>query len=275
MNTSRLSYSPLKYSRILAFPVVLLCCSGAFAQPSGEAAEPTPEELDAAFTAEDAAREAAAFSDEILDRGPADPLAALTAAADLVVRGRVVSQSVQYNSDDIPFTHTTIAIDEVLAGESPGAELAIVQEGGPSRTDPELVYMVSETHYFSSGGEEVLFLGVEAGGSPGDRRIEVQERFRVHAGRVYTETGRGVILDSAAGGPGNSLRLSADRNPDPSFREIQIGPHTFTRQFGGGGSQGDDDSGTTAQRSGAPAAVSARSYRDSADVESFSAAISQ
>ncbi|GAB5452524.1 MAG: hypothetical protein Hals2KO_28520 [Halioglobus sp.] len=257
-------------------PALLLSSGMVFAQSYGEASEPTPEALDAAFTAADAAREAAMFSDQIIDRSPTDPLAAATAAAEVVVRARVVGEQVHYDANDIPFTHTTFAIEELIAGTSPGAEFTLVQEGGPSRTDPEMVYMVSESHYFDTGAEEVLFLSVEPGTSAVDSpRVSVQQRFSVLDGRVYTESGRGLILTPSKSGAGQRVQFSADRHPDPRFREIRIGSHTFTRQYGGGGNQGDAHAVQTQERTGQASPPAAPSYRDSTDVNAFTAAISE
>ncbi|MEZ5567397.1 MAG: hypothetical protein R3E54_03485 [Halioglobus sp.] len=259
----------------MATPALLLSCAVAFAQPGGEVGEASPEALDAAFTAEDAAREAAMFSDTILERSPSDPLAAARQAADLVVRARVIAESVHYDANDLPFTHTRFAVEELIAGESTANELVLVQEGGPSRTKPEMVYMVSESHYFNPGDEELLFLKLASEiSATGSLRVDVQERFSVRDGRVYTESGRGLILSPRANGAGHRLSLSADRHPDPGFRQIRIGSHTFTRHYGGGGNQEDadgEDAPATSQRSSASPAPS---YRDSADVESFIAAIS-
>lgn len=259
--------------RLALVLVSLPISSWLLAQPLDESAEPTPEELDAASTAADAAREAAAFSDEIIEREPADALRSMTRAADLVVRGKVTSQVVDYDEDDIPFTHTTIAVSEVIEGEQPSSDyLTIVQEGGPSRTDPELVYMVSDTNYFNEGDEDVLFLSLDPDSPFPQQRVEIRKRFRIHAGKVYTQTGRGLILDSPAAGGVDRLRVSADRNPDPVFRQIKIGSHTFTRHFGGHGNLGDstaDELPATQSRRAPP------SFNDSVDAETFTAAIAQ
>lgn len=251
---------------LLAIPVLLFLCNGAGAQPVGEANEPSPEELDAAFTEEDAAREAAAWSDVVIDRSRPDPLTAMTASADLVIRGTVVSQDYVYDEKGRPFTHTTLAISEVLKGSHTAPEVTIVQEGGPAKDNPENVVMVSDAHYFNKGEDELLFLET----NPGEgllRRVLIEQRFRIYNGKVYDENGRGVLLEANDSRESYRLAMSRNRNPAPRFSQIHIGPHTLTKKFGPQDGTPDSGGGEPQRESDMPG------YRSSVNVSDFSAAI--
>ncbi len=201
------------------------------AQPVGEAEELSPEERDAAFTEADAAREAERWSDEVVERGPADPLAKMSAEADLVIRGTVIGQEVVYDEKDVPFTHTTLSITEVLEGNYTGSQITVVQEGGPAKQKPENVLILSHTHYFTPGREELLFLELNPDSPYPYSQVVINKRFSVHNGKVFSENGRGLIYTQTDEAPGYKLSWSGDRNPHPRFSEFKIGPHEFSKQF--------------------------------------------
>lgn len=251
---------------LLAIPVFLFLGNGAGAQPAGEASEPSPEELDAAFTEEDAAREAAAWSDVIINRSRPDPLTAMTASADLVIRGKVVSQEYVYDERGLPFTHTTLKISEVLEGSYSAPEVTIVQEGGPAKDNPENIVMVSDAHYFNEGEDELLFLEINPGEAP-LRRILIEQRFRIYNDQVYDENGRGVLLEANEEGKGYRLGLSRNRNPAPRFSQIHIGPHTLIKNFGEEDRAPDSGGGQAQPQRTVPG------YQSSVNVTTFSAAI--
>lgn len=250
---------------LLAIPAVFLLLDWASAQPVGEASEPSPEELDAAFTQADAAREAAAWSDVIIDRSRPDPLAAMTTAADLVFRGTVASQEFVYDENGLPFTQTTFSISEILKGSHPSPEITLLQEGGVAKDNPENIVMVSDAEYFSEGESELLFLSIDPDATP-PQRVSIEQRFRIYNDQVYDQHGRGILLEPREEGKGYRLGLSTDRNPAPRFARIHIGPHTLTKNFG----QKDDrpdSGGETPDRRTVPG------YNSSVDVAMFSAAI--
>jgi hypothetical protein len=236
----------------------------------GQASEPTNEELDAAWTAEDAAREAAQRIHAVADTGPVDVLGKLTDEADVIFLGTVQYQSVVYDAGGVPFTQTTFAVTDKLKGDISGNQFTLVQEGGPGQTDGAPAMMSSNSRHFNVGEEELLFLGAETGN--GVRYV--QTRFRIFGGQVYDEDGRGVFVQAISGGKGNILRLSADRNPDMRFSEIHVGPYTLYKNFD---DLTDDYPDAAADgESVSPAASSALpSYTDSATVGTLIAAIKQ
>jgi len=219
------------YKYLAAMLLAPLVTTGAVAQPTGEAAEPTPEELDAAFTEEDAAREAALWSDEVIERGPADPLADMSAEADLVLRGTVTGQEVVYDANDVPFTHTTLSVNEVLEGSYSDALITVVQQGGPLKDEPGNVLILSHTHYFTPGQEELLFLELNPDSPHPQLQVVITNRFGVLNGKVFSENGRGLIYTETEDAPGYKLSWSGDRNPHPRFSEFKIGPHEFSKGF--------------------------------------------
>lgn len=251
---------------LLAIPVLLFLCNEVGAQPAGEANEPSPEELDAAFTEEDAAREAAAWSDVVIDRSRPDPLTGMTASADLVIRGTVVSQDYVYDEKGRPFTHTTLAISEVLKGSHTAPEVTIVQEGGPAKDNPDNIVIVSDHQYFNEGENELLFLDINSG-EAAPSRVAIEQRFRIFNGQVYDEHGRGVLLEAREEGKGYRLGLSRNRNPAPRFAQIHIGPHTLTKNFDSEDGAPDSGGGETKPERDVPG------YRSSVNVSDFSAAI--
>ena len=196
-----------------------------------QTAELSPEELDAAFTAEDAAREAAGWSDKIIERPAVDPLASMSAEADLVIRATVIAQEVAYDDNDIPFTHTTFSVNEVLEGSYADSQITVVQEGGPLKEEPKNVLMLSHTHYFMPGQEELLFLELNPNSSYPYSQVVIKNRFGVVNGKVFNENGRGMIYTETAAAPGYKLSWSKDRNPNPRFSEFKIGSHEFSKQF--------------------------------------------
>ena len=194
-----------------------------------ESAEMTNEERDAAWTAEDAAREAAQRVPATVtaDAGPVDVLGQLTGEADVIFRGTVHYQSVVYDADGVPFTQTSFAVTDKLKGDIGGDQFTLVQEGGPGRNDGDPSLMTSNSRNFDVGEEELLMLGAEAGN--GVRYVQI--RLRIYGGQVYDEDGRGVFVKPVSGGNGHILELSADRNPAPRFREIHVGSHTLYKNF--------------------------------------------
>jgi hypothetical protein len=251
-----------------------LISNWALAQPFGEAGEISPEELDSAFTEEDAAREAALWSDERIVQSPADPLGKMSAEADLVVFGTVTGQEVIYDASDTPFTHTTLAISEVLEGSYSGGQITLVQEGGPLKLKPENVLILSHTYYFSTGQEELLFLELDPDSPYPQSQVVIKNRFGVLNGKVFGENGRGLIYTETEEAPGYTLSLSRDRNPHPRFSEFKIGPHEFTKQFrqrdvdvGSG-----DQSGSTPQQ---PQKKARPGHQAGVDISTFRKALSR
>lgn len=265
--------TPVSHARFAMLLLFSLHCSFAAAQPGGEAGELSPEQRDAAFTPEDAAREAAAFSAAIIEQGAADPLGEMTAAADLVFRGSVSAQSVVYDADGIPFTHTTFAIEEILKGSRPEGEITLVQQGGPDRDHADKILLVSTSTLFNTGEDEVLFIDLDADNPNPSQRATVNQRYRIYEGRVYTEDGRGISIEPVGSGPGRRLVPSDDRHPSEYFRRIRIGGHTLTRHFGE--EVGESTAAPRPQRETARVEPVARSYIDSVDVASFTAAIAE
>jgi hypothetical protein len=262
-------------SYLRAALILLMSLHGhpATAQPVGEAAEPSPEELDAAFTSEDAAREAAAFSDAIIDQGAVDPLQEMTDAADLVFRGNVNSQSYVYDAGGVPYTHTTFVIAEILKGPYPDGEITLIQEGGPAQDRDDKILLVSSSLLFNLGDEELLFIDLDSNNPNARERATVNQRYRIFEGKVYSEDGRGITVERVERGSGRRLVLSDDRHPSASFRQIRIGDHTLTRNFGRDSEQ--RDSVADPEQANARVASIVRSYTDSVDVETFSDAIAK
>lgn len=263
----------MNYLRKTLILLTALHWSFATAQPGGEAGEPSPEELDAAFSSEDAAREAAAFTDAIILQGTIDPLGEMTAAADLVFRGSVHSKSFVYDADGIPYTHTTFLIADLLKGSWPDGELTLVQPGGPAQDGSKKMLLVSSAEHFNVGEEELLFIELESGSQEAPRHMEVQQRFRIYEGKVYSEEGRGVAIKAAANGSGRRLVLSRDRHPSEHFRQIHIGPHTLKRNYGS--IRGQPGAVLFSESARARSASREQSYTDSVDIETFSAAIAK
>jgi len=250
----------------LLIPLACLVCGEALAQPSGEALERSPEELDAAFTEDDAAREAALWSDVVIDRGRPDPISAMTNAADRIVVATVASQAYTDNEDGLPVTQTTFQVDRVLKGDSTPTRFTIVQDGGIPSDRPDEIVIVSHAFYFSVDQQELLFLSSDAGDS-GDQAPSIEHRFRVFEDRVYDENGRGILIEEKVEGPGYRMGVSDSRHPAPRFRQIEIGPHTLTKQFGG-------DSGIRDFRLGSEQSRSERtSYQNSIGISDFGAVI--
>lgn len=275
----------MTYLRTALIIFLALFYNLAFAQLGGEASEPTPEEQDAAYTAEDAARDAALWSDEIIDRSTSNALTLMTEGADLVFRGNVASQSIAYDGNDVPFTLTTFAVSDVLKGDLNGGEFTLIQEGGTSRTDENAFMSSSTSQYFGVGEEEVLFLrlrsdsenAAESNRPPiddGDRSMRslaqlVQYRLRIYGGQVYDEDGRGLIVEARVGG-GQRLALSGDRHPAARFSEIPIGSHTLTKSFS---EDSQDQSSPDSGPEGSAEKAARPSYTDSADIGTLITAI--
>ena len=234
----------------------------------------TNEERDAAWTAEDSAREAAQRvpAAAAADAGPVDVLGKLTGEADVIFRGTVQYQSVVYDAGGVPFTHTTFAVTDILKGGIVGDQFTLVQEGGPGQNDGDPAMMSSTSRHFAVGEEELLLLGAEAGN--GLRYVQI--RFRIYGGQVYDEDGRGVFVEPVIGGTGHILRLSADRNPDSRFIEIHVGPHTLYKNFGDDTAVDGIDGAPDAATGGVSVSPAAGpSYTEGADVGTLIAAIKQ
>ncbi|MDX1735581.1 MAG: hypothetical protein R3228_14505 [Halioglobus sp.] len=216
------------FRNVVIFIACLAPCIAGFAQASGEASELTPEQVDAAFTAEDAAREAARWSDTIRPRDERTALERLGEEADLIFHGTVHSQQVHYRGNNIPFTHTTFAISELVKGEADGGFFTLVQEGGPDRYDAQKVLLVSTSEYFATGEEEVLFVAFDA--ATGIHMV--RERFRILDGLTYNANGRGVVVEQGPPGSRAGLRLTRGRSADARFRTVPFGTTALYKQFG-------------------------------------------
>lgn len=219
------------------------------AQASGEASEPTPEQIDAAFTPEDAAREAARRSKTIRPRDERTALERMSDEADLIFHGTVHSQEVHYRGNDIPFTHTKFAISDLVKGEADNGFFTLVQEGGPDKDNPQKVLLVSTSEYFATGEEEVLFVAFdEATGTH-----MVRERFRILEGLTYNANGRGVVVERGTPGAKAGLRLTRGRNADERFRTVPMGSTALYKRFGDDIENPDGDpGGAAAARATAP-----------------------
>jgi hypothetical protein len=211
---------------------------------SGEGSEPTPEFLDAAFSAQDAARVAAGFSDTAPVETPGNPLADMAAAADLVFLGTVSAQAYRYDERGTPSTHTTFSISRRLRGEHVPGEITLVQRGGPSRSGDRIL-MVSDARYFNVGEDEVLFVDLDPGNPLAALRTRVLNRFRIYEGRVYDEDGYGVTFIPMGGGA-YRLELSAARSLAQRFWRIHIGSHWLEKRFEDEGETSPDSTGAVA-----------------------------
>lgn len=242
----------MKIDKLLVLIGLGLSCVPLGAQPGGEATEPSPEYLDAAFTSEDADRVAAGFSDELIASPPGDLLDNMMQAADLVFRGTVLSQSYEYDASDTPYTHTTFSIAESLKGDYSSTELTLVQPGGPSRENSDRIMMASNSQFFSVGEEELLFMNLDTQNPRQTLRATVASRFRIHEGRMYNEDGFGVIVVPLEDGS-YRLDVSETRSTAEHFRKINIGTHWLNKHV----VDGDDDSldGLPAARSSAAKAA--------------------
>lgn len=214
--------------RTILFLAGCLAGIAGLAQASGEASEPTPEQVDAAFSPEDAAREAARWSKDVRPRDQRSALERLSEEADLIFHGTVHSQAVEFRGNGIPFTHTTFAIIDLVKGNADGGFFTLEQEGGPDRVDPEKVLLVSTSEYFAPGEEEVLFVAFD----DATGRHMVRERFRIVDGLTYNANGRGVVLEQGPAGSRAGLRLTRGRSADARFRTVPIGKTALYKQFG-------------------------------------------
>lgn len=234
------------------------------AETLGEKNEPTPEYLDATFTSEDAARVAAGFSSEIIPAAPIDPLEGLSNAADLIFIGKVIQQSYSYDAADVPSTHTTFSVTEVLKGSYHSTELTLIQLGGPRKQGGGGL-MVSTTRHFSVGEDELLLVNFDPDNSTLRNRVTVASRFRIYENQIYNEDGYGVIIE-----PTGRLTLSYDRHPSEHFKQIDMGTHSLVKQHGV-----DDKSNPDASNEAVRSAANSnqKSYTDSIDLNAFSSII--
>ncbi len=83
-------------------------------------------------------------------------LPAMTAAAQSIVRGRVVDARAVYDpAREAVYTHTTVLVDEVLWGrERPGQEILVRQRGG---TLDGVTWSIPGTPHLALGAEVLLF----------------------------------------------------------------------------------------------------------------------
>ena len=241
----------MKLSHLVTLTILGLFCTSGLTQPAGEFAEQSPEELDAAFSAEDAAREAASWSDAIIPRDNRPALSRITDESDLVFHGTVQSQTVVYDDKGIPFTHTTFSIRELVKGKLGTSEFTLVQEGGPDRTIPDKVLLVSTSSHFAVGEEELLFVKLD---EATDSHI-VQQRLRVLQDNVYNEDGYGVVVRDGPAHEGPQLSLTSQRNPDDRFTTVRIGPHTLFKNARGHSAEAGEDFTTGREASAASAEV--------------------
>ena len=189
-----------RFRTVVFFIACLTLGMSGFAQAAGEDSEPTPEQIDAAFTSEDAAREAARWSKTIRQRDERSALERLSEEADLIFHGTVHSQEVHYRGNDIPFTHTRFAISDLVKGEVDGGFFTLVQEGGPDRLDPQKVLLVSKSEYFARDEEELLFIAFDA--ATGSHMV--RERFRIMEGLAIFP----IIYVMTSGGPAGSTETT-------------------------------------------------------------------
>ena len=257
--------------RIVLF--LLLSCGTLPAWAGGEDAEPTPEYLDATFSADDAARVAAGFSAAIVAVPAGNLLESMTAAADLIIRGTVASQAYRYDARDTPSTHTTFTIAQRLKGELPADEITLVQPGGPSRLDADKLMMTSTAQYFNVGEEEILFMHLDPANPIPALQATVLARFRVYENRVYDEDGYGVTV-APLGGGAYRLQLVPVRSAAERFQRINVGSHWLYRH-----SVDEDEGGISLDASippeprGAALAGGPQGVPDSVDADTFSALI--
>lgn len=239
------------FRKVVLYLACLTTGIAGFAQAAGEASEPTPEQIDAAFTPEDAAREAARWSKTVRPRDERSALERLREEADLIFHGTVHSQEVHYRGNDIPFTHTRFAISDLVKGEADGGFFTLVQEGGPDKYDPQKVMLASKSEYFATGEEEVLFIVFDQ--TTGTHRV--RERFRILEGLTYNANGRGVVVEQGAPGAKARLRLTRGRNADERFRTVPMGSTALYKRFGDDDENPDGDLGGAAAqpRRAAPA----------------------
>ena len=221
----------VRYLQILALTLLSQAWCVSYAQPNLASPEPTPEQRDAAFTAQDAAREASAWSLQEMEQEDGDALSQLTANADLVFRGRVESQTFIYDADGTPFTQTDFVLADVVKGRAGLSRFTLLQEGGPSQSGDGRVLLVSNSRHFAVGEDELLFIELQPDAVLENRRAEVQHRFRIYQEQLYTEDGQGIILSQDQAQGKRWLELSADRHPAQRFQRIQIGEHTLTKRF--------------------------------------------
>lgn len=193
----------------------------------GEEYEVSPEDLDKKFTKKDYDIMMSKFSDKIITTQEKSLSDKMSEGAQLVLIGEIINQSYTYDSSDVPTTHTTIKISSVLKGNNPSDEIVLTQKGGP-RKDGDGGFIYSDTHFFSVGDEELLFLGIE----PGDK-LAIKSGYRVFQGQLYDEDGYGLIINA------NNIRLSKNRHPDESFSQINMGDHVLTKGFSSDDEQQD------------------------------------
>jgi hypothetical protein len=187
----------------------------------GEEYEVSPEELDRRFSESDHQSMLTKFSSEISLEKNESLADRMAADADLVIIGTIIAQSYTYDDLNVPSAHTSVLILNKLKGDYSLSEITLIQQGGPSK-DGDRGYMVSGTHHFSLGDEELLFLKIEA-----DDTFSINSRYRIYEEQLYDKDGFGLLINSE----GTSVRLSKNRHPGTSFAEIDMGTHVLTKEF--------------------------------------------
>jgi hypothetical protein len=214
-----------------------------FAQGSGEESELTPEHRDAIFSSADADRVAAGFSDDIIDVSWEDPVKRMTDAADLVFQGTVLSQYFEYDEVGTPSTRTTFLISERMKGEYQPREMTLIQTGGPSSANSNLVMVMSTTRHFNVGEEELLFVDLETGNELDPLNTRILSRFRIFEDKVYDEDGYGMRVVPFDNGAKYTLQKSPGRNSADRFGRINIGSHSLKKNFVDDHGQSSDTNG--------------------------------
>jgi len=208
------------FNLIVICIIFLVSPSITFSQPVGEEYEPTPEELDAAFSASDYEAMKAGYSKKIYSNRIEIKADNLLAQADVVIEGVVTNIHYRYGKNDFPTAHTEITVTRVLKGTFDDPVLVITQPGGPSREGKQ-GYMVSNVHFFDVGEGELLFLDF-----PWENNTRIINRFRIYQGKMYNVDGYGLLMDA-----NGVLRLSRDRNPAERFETINMGTHRLWKKF--------------------------------------------
>jgi len=131
---------------------------------------------------------------------PGIDFAALAAEADLVFRGTVtgidyaLSEPLDGEAGQVPFTLVTYAVSEVFLGEVAAESLTLRFIGGLNETT--LRYLVRrDSPQFDVGDEDVLF--VRGNGELACPLVDdAGGRIRLIAGRAFTDAGRAILRDA-------------------------------------------------------------------------------
>ena len=166
------------------------------------------------------------------DAGAASDLGKLSAAANLVIHGKVTSVVFRMSapgangSQGIPFTFVTYAASDVLQGTMPGGSITLRFPGG---SDGRGGFVdVENVPLFQVGDEDVLF--VAGNGENGCPLVQCEfGRFRVLNNAVYGPHGEPVVgvnggsltLEESAG----PAQFSVYKYPAPSFDGLMTNPN--------------------------------------------------